>query len=437
MKRHPRNSLSPHSDPLPSECPFTGLPIRTQADWVYRNPKGSYEASFALIGRRIALVIAKGYVEDVDMRRAIDLAESIKASVLTGNTRYASIENFTQARGATAEARRRYLAYTNRLERLLGTFVFGLPPFFRLSFNLTRRLGLHRHKVQVVADYRAAIRAAVALTGGDAIRQQRLSVRPPPLRADWPLALPTTGDRRLGQPPPLQPSQADADYRDHVDHLLEYLGGIDPQKPGIPRRRKLDGGRHAALEPVCAAIELMKTKMDQLVEEQQRTVDVLRRRRSELQRKSAELERQNRDLRQLLQHNADDSRELEAGVVRNAHGILKPLITAMQQNRTSPAQTVCLNRLNRQLDDLLDSLAPRLDSPRFNLTVQELRVARLIREGFASRQIADRLQIRLRTVTTHRVRIRTKLGIKGQRRNMRTCLLAIPDDGFAAEKIRW
>ena len=433
MKRHPKSSLPFLSDPLPSVCPFSGLPIRTQADWVYRNPNGSYEASFALIGQRIALVIAKGYVEDADMRRAIKMAESIKAVVLPGNTRYVSIENFTQARGATAEARRRYLAYTNRLERLLGTFVFGLPPFFRLSFNLTRRLGLHRHKVQVVADYRAAIRAAIALTGNEPIRPQRLSGPPEASRTDWPFSLPAAGDRRLGQPPPLQPSPNDAIYRGHVDHLLEYLGGIDPQKPGIPRRRKLDGGRHAALEPVCAAIELMKTNMDHLVEEQQRTLDVLNRRRGELQRKSAALERQNRDLRQILQHNTDDSRELEAGVVRNAHEIIKPLITAMQQNRASPAQTVCLRRLDRQLDELLDSLAPRLDSPRFSLTAQELRVARLIREGFASRQIADRLQIGIRTVTTHRMRIRTKLGIKGQRRNMRTCLLAIPDDDFEAE----
>ena len=430
MKDHPKTGPLHLLAPLPSVCPYSGLSIRTQADWVYRNPNGSYEASFALIGQRIALVIAKGYVEDADMRRAIELAESIKAMVLPGNTRYASIENFTQARGATVEARRRYLAYSNRLEGLLGTFVYGLPPFFRLSFNLTRRLGLHRHKVQVVADYRAAIRAAVALTGDEPIRRPILPSHLNTPCADWPLSIQATGDRRLGQPPPLQASAAEAAYRDHVDHLLEYLGGIDPQKPGIPRRRKVDGGRHASLEPVCAAIESMKTNMDLLVEEQQHTLAVLSRRRNELQRKSAALERQNRDLRQLLQHNADDSRELEAGVVRNAHGILKPLIGAMRLNKTTPAQTVCLNRLNRQLDELLDSLTPRLDSPRFNLTAQELRVARLIREGFASRQIAARLEIGVRTVTTHRMRIRTKLGIKGRRRNMRTCLLAIPDDDF-------
>ena len=433
MKHHPKAGPLHLADPLPSVCPYSGLPIRTQADWVYRNPNGSYEASFALIGQRIALVIAKGYVEDADLRRAIDLAESIKAIVLPGSIRYASIENFTQARGATAEARRRYLAYTNRLERLLGTFVFGLPPFFRLSFNLTRRLGLHRHKVQVVADYRAAIRAAIALTGDEPKQHPRLPSQLKIACTDWPLSIQAAGDRRLGQPPPLKASAAEAAYRDHVDHLLEYLGGIDPQKPGIPQRREVDGGRHASLEPVYKAIESMKTNMDHLVDQQQHTLAVLNHRRNELQLKSAALERQNRDLRRLLQHNADDNRELEAGVVRNAHGILKPLIRAMRDNRPTPAQTDCLNRLNRQLDELLDSLAPRLDSPRFNLTSQELRVARLIREGFASRQIAARLKIGIRTVTTHRMRIRTKLGIKGQRRNMRTCLLAIPDDDFEAK----
>lgn len=85
------------------------------------------------------------------------------------------------------------------------------------------------------------------------------------------------------------------------------------------------------------------------------------------------------------------------------------------------------------MDELLDSFAPRLDSVRFSLTPRELRVARLIRDGFASRQIAARLGIATRTVTTHRTQIRQKLGLKGRRRNLRTCLLAIPDGAFETE----
>jgi DNA-binding CsgD family transcriptional regulator len=417
---------------LPAVCPYSGLAIRTDADWVYRNPQGSYETSFALIGRRIILVTAKGYVEETDMQHAIALADAVKTEVFPPGARYASIENFTLARGGTMTARRGYLAYTNQLKGLQGSFVFGLPPFFRLSFNLTRRLGLHRHKVHVVADYAAAIQAAVALTGEDVASTPPRKGFVGYSRGGWPPPSAPDGDRRRAQPLPLRPVPSEALYRDQVNHLLDFLGGIDPEKPGIQRRRKYDGGPQSAMEPVYEAIELMKHDMDFLVDEQQRMLRALSDQRDELQRKSVELERQNLDLRRLLQENAEDSRELEAGVVRNAHRILKPLILAMRKNGSHAGQVVLLDRLAGRVDELLAAFTPRLDSLRFSLTPQELRVARLIRHGLASRQIAARLGIATRTVTTHRMQIRQKLGLKGRRRNLRTYLLSIPDGALAA-----
>lgn len=426
MKYLPSTTDERFREGAPAICPVSGLAVRMEPDWVYRSPQGSYETSFALIGTRIILVTAKGYVEEADMRHAIALADAITRDVFPPGTRYVSIEDFTLARGGTLAARRSYLAYTNQLEGLLGAFVFGLPPFFRLSFNLTRRLGLHRHKVHVVSDYETAIHAAVALTGADSAMET--TRRRPPSRGQATRG--QGGDRRRTQPPPLQPIPTEGPYREQVNYLLEFLGGIDPEEPGIQRRRKVDGGPHSPLEPVYEAIALMKRDMDFLVGEQRRTLEVLSRRRDELQHKSAELEYQNRELRYLLQQNAVDSREVEVGVVRNAHRILKPLILAMRENRPQPAQAACLDRLARQVDELLDSFVPRLDSVQFSLTAQELRVARLIRDGYSSRQIAARLGVATRTVTTHRTQIRTKLGLKGRRRNLRTSLLAIPDDRF-------
>ncbi len=419
---------------FPAVCPVSGLPIRAEADWVYRNPGGTYVTSVALIGERIAMVVAKGYVEEEDMRQAIAVAERFKRQVFTANTRYASIENFTQARGGALAARRRYLEYTNRLKGMMGSFVFGLPPFFRLSFNLTRRLGLHRHKVRVVKDYAAAIQAALALTNEKPVAISSPRVGPARCPDDWPLAAEPRVDRRLKPPPPLRGDKQEEDFRDEVNKLLEFLGGIDPHHPGVRRRRKGDGDPTSPLEPVYGAIELMKQDMDHLVEEQHRMLQALSRRRDELRQKSGDLERQNRELRHLLKQHAADGRALETGIMGNVHGILKPLLEAMHQGASSAEQTTRLERLNEQIDELLGVFAPQLDSLCFNLTPRELRVARLIRDGYRSQQIAARLRIATRTVTTHRTQIRKKLGILKQRRNLRTCLLAIPDDQFDAQK---
>ena len=420
------------AEAFPAICPVSGLPIRAEADWVYRNAAGSYVTSFALIGERIALVVAKGYVEEEDIRQAIALAERIKRQVFPADTSYVSIENFTHARGGTVAARRRYLDYTNRLKGMRGSFVFGLPPFFRLSFNLTRRLGLHRHKVRVVKDYAAAIRAALALTSETPVAISGSSAGAAGRHGDWPLAAGPVFDRRL-KPPPLMSDPQEDDFRDEVNALLAFLGGIDPHNPGVRRRRRGDGDAASPLAPVYGAIELMKRDMDHLVEEQHRMLQALGRRRDELRQKSGDLEHQNRELRRLLKQQAADSRALETGIVGNVHGILKPLIEVMCQGASSSEEIAWLARLSEQIDDWLDVLAPQLDSLGFHLTPQELRVARLIRAGYSSQQIAARLQIATRTVTTHRTRIRKKLGIIGQRRNLRTCLLAIPDDRFDAQ----
>lgn len=435
MTRHQYIETMNPSEGFPPVCPISGLPIRSEADWFYRNPRGNYETSFALIGQRIALVVAKGYVEEEDIHHGIDLAERIKKEIFPAGFHYVSIENFTRAQGGTVAARRRYLAYSNGLKGLRGSFVFGLPPFFRLSFNLTRRLGLHRHKVQVVKGYTAAIRAAMALSGEEPTSCDRRITGSGHHRCDWSLVASPDADRRLAQPLPLRPAPSEEVFRDEVNHLLEFIGGIDPEKPGIRRRRKVDDGVAPPLNPVYEAIELMKSDMDYLLDEQFRTLQTLGLRRDEHRRKSAALERQNRILRGLLQQNAEDGRELEVGVVRNTHSILKPLIKAMCQNRPNAEQTIWLNRLSNQVDELLDSFSPQLDSLRFNLTPQELRVARFIREGFSSRQIALRQQISPRTVTTHRTQIRKKLGITGRRRNLRTYLLSIPDSAFEAETL--
>ncbi len=421
-------------DILPSVCPFSGLPIRTEPDWTYRNPQGSYQTSFALIGRRIILIAAKGYVEEADMHHAISLATYIRKDIFPEDARYVTIEDFTRAQGGTVEARRLYLAFTNQLEGLLGSFVFGLPPFFRLSFNLTRRLRFHRHKVQVMANYKAAIQAALALVGEEPVLTAPGRVVQKNLGSTESLMMPDGVDRRRGQPPPLCPLPVEANFDGHVNHLLDFLGGIDPEKPGICRRREVDGGSHSPFEPVYEAIELMKFDLDQLVDAQRRTTRDLSARRDELERKSAELEQKNRDLRRFLQQNANDRHELEAGVVRNVHDILKPLMRAMAQNRPNPDQIDWLSRLTRQVDELLDSFSPWLDSERFNFTRRELVMARFIRDGFSSRQIAERLQISIRTVTTHRSKIRAKLGIRGKHRNVPTLLLAIPDGALEVEE---
>ena len=92
-----------------------------------------------------------------------------------------------------------------------------------------------------------------------------------------------------------------------------------------------------------------------------------------------------------------------------------------------PVQRGWIDGLRARIDELTKDLTPHLDLRRYKLTPQEIRVARLVREGVRSNAIAEQLGVSVRTVESFRGRLRVKLGIRGRRRNLRTALLAIPD----------
>ena len=55
----------------------------------------------------------------------------------------------------------------------------------------------------------------------------------------------------------------------------------------------------------------------------------------------------------------------------------------------------------------------------------EIKIANLVREGKTNKEIADVLFISINTVLVHRHHIRTKLGIKNKKTNLRSHLLSL------------
>ena len=146
-----------------------------------------------------------------------------------------------------------------------------------------------------------------------------------------------------------------------------------------------------------------------------------------LVKKMREIERHNRELQTLMRKSSEDQMELEENALHNIQTLLKPLVRLIEGEVRSPVQRGWIDGLTYRIDTLTKELAPRLDLHRYGLTPQEIRIARLIRNGVCSGAIADQLGLSVRTVESYRGRLRAKLGIQGRRRNLRTALLAIPD----------
>jgi len=423
MSRLDKFTVPADPEVLPFICPCTGLPVHTQPEWVYTNLENTYRVTIALIGDHLFWVIPRGYITEADMQQAIAMASVIKAETHPRDDPFVFIENFGHTKGGTAAARRLYLRFTNTLKGLLGSFPYGMSPFFRLSFNFSRRLHLHQYRVHMVARYEDAVTSALemlqqhgasSVPGGSLLSPRSQGKRNPRSIATSPAET------------AMAPEAANA-LNGHVDSLLEHLGRLDLAIPGIPDISGRVPCR--ALRPVYNALWMLKMDMDQFLDEQQALLTVLHERQKELVAKTAAIETRNRELQALLRQSSEDQNELGAIVLHNIRTLLKPLARLIEQEAQPLSQRGWFDGLNARIDELTKDLAPHLDVRRYKLTPQEMSVARLIRDGVRSKAIAEQLGLSVRTVEFFRGRLREKLGIRGQRRNLRTALLAIPDVG--------
>ena len=148
----------------------------------------------------------------------------------------------------------------------------------------------------------------------------------------------------------------------------------------------------------------------------------------ELTQRKLALEKLNKELMEtnqavsVLARNIDKKKEeLEKKIFKTCNGKLLPILKGLQkdvycQKRQADLELI-INYLNEITRD--SSLHHDIDS---HLSVQEMRVAMMIKNGLTSQQISDLLCISLHTVKTHRKNIRKKLNIDNKSINLVTYL---------------
>ena len=132
--------------------------------------------------------------------------------------------------------------------------------------------------------------------------------------------------------------------------------------------------------------------------------------KSSLQRVNKQLMENNNAL-SVLAKNIDITRkETAKGIILEIRSLIIPLLEKLQQDRKLAQYHAELNTLMLHLENFTSDLASDLKIVTF-LTVSELRIASLIKNGLATNEIAQYLYISPSTVKTHRRNIRKKLKI--------------------------
>jgi PAS domain S-box-containing protein len=172
--------------------------------------------------------------------------------------------------------------------------------------------------------------------------------------------------------------------------------------------------------------ELAKTNVQlaQEVDDRKRAETELRKREKELKAQSLHLEEVNTALKVLLKQREADKKELGEVVTSNVCELISPYLNRLKKGRLASVQKALVDILESNLGNIISPFISNLSSRHFNLTPTEIRVANLVKEGKTNKEIAELLLLSKNTILFHRHNIRTKLGLRNSKQNLRSHLLS-------------
>ena len=129
----------------------------------------------------------------------------------------------------------------------------------------------------------------------------------------------------------------------------------------------------------------------------------------------------------LLKQREADKSELQENVLTNVKELVRPYLARLSRSRLDASQRMLVEVLDANLESIVSPFVGKLSSRYFNLTPMEVKVAGLIKEGQTNKEIADLLALSKNTILFHRYNIRTKLGLKGRKVNLRSYLLSFEE----------
>jgi FixJ family two-component response regulator len=138
-----------------------------------------------------------------------------------------------------------------------------------------------------------------------------------------------------------------------------------------------------------------------------------------------ELQEMNIAIGVLLQRAKREKEELGAVVTSNIKELVLPYVEKLKNGHLASEYKTYVEILDTNLSDICAPFLNNLSPGHTHISPMEVQVANLIKVGKRNKEIASILGISLNTVTTYRYRLRTKLGLKQEKVNLRSFLSSI------------
>ncbi|HSL17446.1 MAG TPA: PAS domain S-box protein [Methylomirabilota bacterium] len=183
--------VEPGAAPSPEDrCPVTGLPIERRPEWTGVELAPGYTVSVEVIGRHIVHSMPLGHATGDGVAAVNELHERVIAEAVPAGRPHVHVSDYSHLGGATANARRIFLAGLQRRRGIAAFVVYGASPLLSLSTKLGARFKIIPIEVEIAADYGDAMRLAVDVLQKRGVAIGGLRPNPPPVE---PGAAPESG----------------------------------------------------------------------------------------------------------------------------------------------------------------------------------------------------------------------------------------------------
>jgi PAS domain S-box-containing protein len=144
-----------------------------------------------------------------------------------------------------------------------------------------------------------------------------------------------------------------------------------------------------------------------------------------VKKRTTELDKINSALTIVLRKSRDEKIELEEKILSNIKGLILPFINALKNSPLNNEQKSFLNTIESNIANIISPFSRTLSSKYSNLTPREIQIANLIRDGKTSKEIAELIASNKNAVEFHRTNLRKKLGLRNEKKNLRSHLLSL------------
>ena len=182
----------------------------------------------------------------------------------------------------------------------------------------------------------------------------------------------------------------------------------------------------SARKKMEADLERLNSELEKRIEKRthklKQSEQSLIKNQARLRRQSKHLQEVNSALKVLLKKSAENKKEIEENILANIKELVQPYLEKIEEKSLSENQKVYLSIIRSNLAEIISPFARQLTTRHLNLTPAEISVAKLIKKGKSTKEIAALLCLSEKTIETQRRSIRRKLGLNGQKINLKTYL---------------